>query len=110
MDVFKESTPNGKTFGIYYNVSESGESATAPHRRLCPFREQRYNVFVSGVMQARGSEESLRSSDVLFVSDGGKSGPYDTYDVPIDVVCDGLWWSVEVCDGLWWSVLVCRGL
>ena len=65
----------GTYFGIRYNVPESGESVTAPHRRSPPLREDRLQVFVSGVMQARGDENRINARDIIMLSDGGKPGP-----------------------------------
>ena len=65
----------GTYFGIRYNVPESGESVTAPHRRSPPLREDRLQVFVSGVMQARGDEHRINPRDIIMLSDGGKPGP-----------------------------------
>ena len=65
----------GTYFGIRYNVPESGESVTAPHRRSPPLREDRLQVFVSGVMQARGAEHRINPRDIIMLSDGGKPGP-----------------------------------
>ena len=65
----------GTYFGIRYNVPESGESVTAPHRRSPPLREDRLQVFVSGVMQTRGDENRINTRDIIMLSDGGEPGP-----------------------------------
>ncbi|CAK0877160.1 unnamed protein product, partial [Prorocentrum cordatum] len=59
---------------IVYDAKQSGESMTAPHDRVAPFRSAHYSKLISAVLKMRGDTENLSDGDVFLVYDAFRHG------------------------------------
>ena len=67
----------GQGMVIIYDVKSSGETITAPHRRVPPLREAAFKKVIGAALQCRGASDTIapiRPGDTILVCDGAKSG------------------------------------
>ena len=59
---------------IIYDIKNSGESITAPHERMPPFRNSHMTKMLSAVFKARDKLDELDDGDVFFCFDAFRHG------------------------------------